>query len=70
MVSTENPTDSRAWVCELEAAGVLRANGRIDSNGNVVIAVSMAPPAPPATCEMIPSTLRLPDCAATDDEVR
>jgi len=29
------------------------------------IAVSMAPPAPPAiTCEMIPSTLRLPDCAA------
>src|SRR5262249_40706764 len=30
-----------------------------------MIAVSMAPPAPPAiTCEMIPSTLRLPDCAA------
>src|SRR5262249_11191585 len=29
------------------------------------IAVSMAPPAPPAiTCEMIPSTLRLPDCVA------
>src|SRR5262249_40370295 len=29
------------------------------------IAVSMAPPAPPAiTCEMMPSTLRLPDCAA------
>src|SRR5262249_55189277 len=30
-----------------------------------MIAVSMAPPAPPAiTCEMMPSTLRLPDCAA------
>src|SRR5262249_612017 len=30
-----------------------------------MIAVSMAPPAPPAiACEMIPSTLRLPDCAA------
>src|SRR5215468_8156833 len=29
------------------------------------IAVSMAPPAPPAiACEMIPPTLRLPDCAA------
>jgi hypothetical protein len=27
--------------------------------------VSMAPPAPPAiTCEMMPSTFRLPDCAA------
>src|SRR6201984_3713770 len=30
-----------------------------------MIAVSIAPPAPPAiTCEMTPSTLRLPDCAA------
>jgi hypothetical protein len=30
-----------------------------------MIAVSTAPPAPPAiTCEMIPSTLKLPDCAA------
>src|SRR5262249_34344396 len=30
-----------------------------------MIAVSMAPPAPPAiTCEMMPWTLRLPDCAA------
>src|SRR5262249_9441616 len=30
-----------------------------------MIAVSMAPPAPPATtCEMIPWTLRSPDCAA------
>src|SRR5262249_39375937 len=30
-----------------------------------IIAVSMAPPAPPAiACEMMPSTLRLPDCAA------
>src|SRR5215470_11763441 len=30
-----------------------------------MIAVSMAPPAPLAiTCEIIPSTLRLPDCAA------
>src|SRR5262249_3699595 len=30
-----------------------------------MIAVSMAPPAPPAiTCETIPPILRLPDCAA------
>jgi hypothetical protein len=30
-----------------------------------MIAVSMAPPAPPAmTCEITPLTLRLPDCAA------
>ena len=30
-----------------------------------MIAVSMAPPAPPAiTCEMMPPMLRLPDCAA------
>src|SRR5208337_2312528 len=30
-----------------------------------MIAVSMAPPAPPAiACEMMPPTLRLPDCAA------
>jgi hypothetical protein len=30
-----------------------------------MIAVSMAPPAPPAiACEMMPPMLRLPDCAA------
>jgi hypothetical protein len=43
MVSTENPTDSRAWVRELERAGVLVHTESIDSNGNVIFRMGQFP---------------------------